>query len=80
MSQIVKVVISVDLKNVKKTKSIMKALIPDNINFPRGLTMEMIDNGTAIVFSFQSSGHFNDLIATIDEVLEHISIMSKILE
>lgn len=80
MSQQVKVTVRLDLNDVKKVESIMKALIPDNVNFPRGLSMDMSAEGTAIVLSFKSSGKFDSLIATVDEVLEHISVMNKVLE
>lgn len=80
MSQQVKVTFRLDLKDVKKVESVMKALIPDNVNFPRGLSMDMSAEGTTIVLSFKSSGKFDSLIATVDEVLEHISVMNKVLE
>ena len=80
MSQQVKVTVRLDLKDVKKVESVMKALIPDNVNFPRGLSMDMSAEGTAIVLSFKSSSKFDSLIATVDEVLEHISVMNKVLE
>lgn len=80
MSQQVKVTVRLDLNDVKKVESVMKALIPDNVNFPRGLSMDMSAEGTTIVLSFKSSGKFDSLIATVDEVLEHISVMNKVLE
>jgi hypothetical protein len=79
MSQQVNVTIRLDLHDEKKIESFMKALIPDNINFPRGLSMDMSAEGTAIILHFKSSGKFESLIATIDEVLEHISVMSRII-
>jgi len=80
MSHQLKVTLRLDLKDVKKVESVMKALIPDNINFPRGLSMDMSAEGTVIILSFKSSGKFDSLIATVDEVLEHISVMKKVLE
>ena len=80
MSHQLKVTLSLNPKDVKKVESVMKALIPDNINFPRGLSMDMSAEGTVIILSFKSSGKFDSLIATIDEVLEHISVMKKVLE
>jgi hypothetical protein len=80
MSQQFEVTVRLDLKDLKKTESVMKALIPDNINFPRGLSMDTSAEGTVIVVSFKSSGKFDTLVATVDEVLEHISVMDKVLE
>ncbi|MEM2760128.1 MAG: hypothetical protein QXU32_11020 [Nitrososphaerales archaeon] len=79
MSQQVKVTIRLDLKDEKKVESFMKALIPDNINFPRGLNMDMSAEGTELVLLFESSGKFDHLISTVDEVMEHISVMSRVL-
>lgn len=80
ISQKIKITIRLDLKDVKKVESVMKALIPDNLNFPRGLSMDMSAEGTAIVLSFKSGTKFDSLIASVDEVLEHISIMDRVLE
>jgi len=80
MSQQFEVTVRLDLKDLKKTESVMKALIPDNINFPRGLSMDISAEGTVIVLSFKSSGKLDTLVATVDEVLEHISVMDKVLE
>nr|AIF08538.1 hypothetical protein [uncultured marine thaumarchaeote KM3_31_E07]AIF08610.1 hypothetical protein [uncultured marine thaumarchaeote KM3_31_F07] len=80
MSQQLRVTVRLDLNNIKKVKPVMKALIPDNINFPRGLSMDMNAEGTIIVLCFKSRYGFDSMIETIDEVLEHISIMDKVLK
>lgn len=80
MSQQLKVTVKIDLKDRKKVESVMKALIPDNINFPRGLSMDMSAEGTVMILSLKSDGKFDSLISTVDEVLEHISVMDKVLE
>jgi hypothetical protein len=75
----VSVEIRLDLGERKKVESVMKALIPDNVNFPRGLSMDMNSDGSVLILSFNSSRKIESLIATIDEVLEHISTMSRVL-
>lgn len=79
MSPQVKVTLRLDLKDGKKVQSVMKALIPDNVNFPRGLSMDMNAEGNFLVLSFKSSRKLESLISTIDEVLEHISAMNRVL-
>jgi len=79
MSTQVKVLLRLDLGNSEKVESVVKALIPDNVNFPRGLSMEMNAQGSVLVLSFKSSRKMESLISTIDEVLEHISTMSRVL-
>ena len=75
----VKVMLRLDLGDIKKVESVMKALIPDNVNFPRGLSMDMNAEGSILILSFKSSRKLDSLISTIDEVLEHVSAMSKVL-
>jgi len=79
MSPQVKVALRLDLKDGKKVQSVMKALIPDNVNFPRGLSMDMSAEGNFLILSFKSSRKLDSLISTIDEVLEHISAMNRVL-
>ncbi|MCH7965903.1 MAG: CTAG/PCC1 family protein [Thaumarchaeota archaeon] len=74
--------VQVVLNNISKEKAetVKKALEPDNIDFPEGLSLyvENIDN--KLVFNFESKNNMKQLIATIDEVLEHIQISLKVIE
>jgi hypothetical protein len=80
MSIKVSVVLRLDLGDRKKVESVIKALIPDNVNFPRGLNMDMNAEGSVLILSFKSSRKMQSLISTVDEVLEHVSTMSRVLE
>jgi hypothetical protein len=72
----------VEIKFSKKTEmnAIMKALIPDNVNFPKGLSMRMFskDNNTLFLEFFCNVGN-ETLLNTIDEVLDHISMAKKVI-
>lgn len=57
----------------------MKALIPDNVNFPKGLSMKIFSQDNILVLEFISKVGINTLLNTIDEVLEHISIARKVI-
>jgi hypothetical protein len=57
----------------------MKALIPDNVNFPKGLSMKIFLRDNILVLEFISKVGINTLLNTIDEVLEHISIARKVI-
>jgi len=74
--------VQVVLNNITKEKAetIKKALEPDNVNFPEGLSLyvENIDN--KLVFNFESNDNMKQLIATIDEVLEHVQVALKVIE
>lgn len=58
----------------------MSALIPDNVNFPKGLSMKMSSRDNILVLEFLSKKGINTLLNTIDEVLEHISVARKVID
>jgi hypothetical protein len=72
----------IEIKFSKKAEmnAIMKALIPDNINFPNGLSMQMFskDNNILLLEFFCNVG-IETLLNTVDEVLDHISIAKKVI-
>ncbi len=74
--------VQVILNNISKAKAetVKKALEPDNVNFPEGLSLyvENIDN--KLVFNFESKDNMKKLIGTIDEVLEHVQLALKVIE
>ena len=74
--------IQVTLNNVSKKKAtaIKNALEPDNVNFPKGLSFEIMNIDNKLVFNFQSIGDTKKLMATMDEVLEHVKLASEIIE
>ncbi|MGV7226270.1 MAG: KEOPS complex subunit Pcc1 [Nitrosopumilus sp.] len=70
------------LNNISKEKAetVKKALEPDNVNFPEGLSLyvENIDN--KLVFNFESKKNMKQLTGTVDEVMEHIQVALKVIE
>lgn len=74
--------VQVVLNNISEEKAdaVQKALEPDNVNFPEGLSLnvEKIDN--KLVFNFESKKDMKKLIGTIDEVLEHVQVALKVIE
>ncbi len=74
--------VQVTLENIsdKKAEAVSKALEPDNVNFPENLTLELENFDNKLVFNFQSQGDMKKLIATVDEVLEHIQVALKVIE
>jgi len=56
------------------------ALEPDNVDFPENLTLEVENVDNKLVFNFQSQGNMKKLIATVDEVLEHVQVALKVIE
>ena len=74
--------VQVVLNNISKEKAetVKKALEPDNVDFPEGLSLyvENIDN--KLVFNFESKENMKKLIGTIDEILEHVQVALKVIE
>ena len=74
--------VQISLNNISKEKAetVKKALEPDNVDFPEGLSLyvENIDN--KLVFNFESKDNMKQLIATVDEVLEHVQVALKVIE
>jgi len=74
--------VQVTLNNISKKKAvaIKNALEPDNVNFPKGLSFEIKNIDYKLVFNFQIIWYTNKLVATVDEVLEHVILVSEIIE
>ena len=74
--------VEIVLNNIskKKAETVKKALEPDNVNFPKGLSLyvENIDN--KLIFNFESKENMKQLVGTVDEVLEHIQVSLKVIE
>ena len=80
MSLICKVQVTLNNITEKKAQTVRKALEPDNVNFPENLTLKVENIDNKLVFNFQSQGSMKKLIATVDEVLEHIQVSLKVIE
>lgn len=73
-------IIELKFSKQSETQAILKALIPDNINFPEGLSMDLSSkDNTTIYIKFSSSTEIGTLINTVDEVLQDISLAKKVI-
>lgn len=70
------------LNNISKEKAetIKKALEPDNVDFPEGLSLYVENVDNKLVFNFESRKNMKQLIGTIDEVMDHIQLALKVIE
>jgi len=76
----VTLIIELKFSKQSETEAILKALIPDNINFPEGLSMDLSSkDNTTIYIKFSSSTEMGTLINTVDEVLQDISLAKKVI-
>ncbi|WP_048110037.1 KEOPS complex subunit Pcc1 [Nitrosarchaeum koreense] len=74
--------VQVILNNLSKEKieTVKKALEPDNVNFPEGLSLNVENIDNKLVFNFESRENMKKLIGTVDEVLEHVQLALKVIE
>jgi len=74
--------IQISLNNIakEKAKTVKKALEPDNVNFPEGLSLNIENMDSKLVFNFESKKNMKHLIGTVDEVMEHIQVALKVIE
>jgi hypothetical protein len=63
-----------------EAEAAMKALIPDNINFPKGLSMKMFSRGSRLAIELTGKNiPTATILSTLDEILEHISVAKKVM-
>ncbi|MEM3095017.1 MAG: KEOPS complex subunit Pcc1 [Nitrososphaera sp.] len=76
------VTVSVDVpfSSSAEAKAVVKALIPDNVNFPKGLSMRIFSKGATLAIQLTGKNvPAATVLSTLDEVLEHISISKKVM-
>jgi hypothetical protein len=76
----IEITIQILFSSTREAKTALKALIPDNANFPKGLSMKMFSRGQTL--AIRINGRMipaTTIINTIDEVLEHVSIVQKVM-
>ena len=74
--------IEIAINNISKDKAkvIEKALEPDNVDFPQGLSLEINEKENQLVFNFSNEGDLKKLISTVDEVLEHVNLSMEVIK
>lgn len=72
--------VGVPFRSSAEAKAAVKALIPDNVNFPKGLLMNMSVKGRTLAIKVSGKNvPVPTVIATLDEVLEHIFVAKKVI-
>ena len=80
MSLICQVQIVLDNLTKEKAQTVKKALDPDNVDFPPGLSLKVENIDNKVVFNFENEDNMKKLIATVDEVLSHVQVALKVIE
>ncbi len=72
--------VEIPFSSSAEAKAAVKALIPDNINFPKGLSMKMFSRGSKVAIELTGRNISSAIIlSTLDEILEHISVSKKVM-
>jgi len=74
--------VKIILNNLSKEKAqtVKKALDPDNVNFPPGLSLNVKNIDNKVIFKFQNEDSMKKLIRTVDEVLAHVQVALKVID
>jgi tRNA threonylcarbamoyladenosine modification (KEOPS) complex Pcc1 subunit len=66
-------------ENKKMVSAIFKALNPDNVNIPKGISFNFDLVGNRIILTVSSEGDYETLISTVREVLDNIGLCVQTL-
>lgn len=80
MSLNCQVQIVLDNLTKEKAQTVKKALDPDNVDFPNGLSLKVENIDNKVVFYFENEDNLKKLISTIDEVLAHVQMSLQVIE
>lgn len=76
----VAVAASFSFSSAAQAQAAVKALIPDNVNMPKGLSIEMFSKGRVVYIEMNCKGvPMSTVASTFDEVLEHLSVARKVM-
>ncbi len=76
----VEVEVEIPFSSSAEANAAMNALIPDNINFPKGLSLKMFSRGSKLSIELTSKNiPTATVLSTLDEILEHLSIAKKVM-
>jgi hypothetical protein len=72
--------VEIPFSSSAEAKAAVKALIPDNINFPKGLSMKMFSRDSKVAIELKGRNIPSPtILSTLDEILEHISVAKKVM-
>jgi hypothetical protein len=72
--------VEIPFSSSAEAEAALKALIPDNINFPKGLSMKMFSRGSGLAIELTGKNiPTATILSTLDEILEHISVAKKVM-
>jgi hypothetical protein len=61
-------------KDSREAKAVARAVAPDNVEVPSGLKIETVQRGNQVLTRIECETRFQTFMATIDDLLEGISV------
>ena len=76
----VAVAVEISFPSSAEAKATVKALIPDNVNFPKGLSLKVFSQDSILAIELTGKNiPTATILNTLDELLEHISLAKKVM-
>jgi tRNA threonylcarbamoyladenosine modification (KEOPS) complex Pcc1 subunit len=72
--------ITLQYEEVSVAKAIARAVSPDNVKTPSGLSITTVSEGKRVVTSIKCRGKLSTFIATIDDLLFCASVAERALQ
>jgi tRNA threonylcarbamoyladenosine modification (KEOPS) complex Pcc1 subunit len=71
--------ITLTYKAVKEAEAVAKAVSPDNVKVPPGLSVKTVRRKNKVCTQIECETRLQTFIATIDDLLAHVSVAEKAL-
>ena len=76
----VAVAVAISFSSSAEARATVKALIPDNVKFPKGLSMKVFSRDSMLAIELTGKNiPTATILNTLDELLEHISLAKKVM-
>jgi len=69
--------ITLTYKNVREAEAVAKAISPDNLKTPKGLSVKTMRRGPKVITLVKCERNLESLIATINDLLMSIQIAER---
>ena len=63
----------------KYAESVVKSVSPDNLNIPKGLEIQTIQEKTSVVTKITSKKSLETLLSTIDDLLSCVQVAERVI-
>lgn len=75
----IRIRLRIKFKIASELCAVMNSLMPDNIDCPDGLSVEMYGESNCLVFDISCKREICVIINTVDEILSHITMARHVI-